>query len=258
MNTNKRQVRLFSETLRLSITEQGEGRPFLLLHGGAGPGAMMGLAGALAKNARVVVTTYPGFDGEPRPDRFARIEDLVLAHLALIERLDLKNVVVAGNSVGGWIAAEMALRKSPRIAGIVLINAVGIDTGSPERAIVDPMKVPVPELLKMSFHDPAKFAVAPASPEAAAIRAQNQRTLRVYSGEGLHDPGLRARLAEVSTPSLVVWGESDRIVDVDYGRLLAKSIPGSRFELVREAGHMPQIERLEETSRLVADFAAGL
>jgi pimeloyl-ACP methyl ester carboxylesterase len=219
---------------------------------------MMGLAGALATKARAVVPTYPGFDGEPRPGRFARVDDLVLAHLALLERLELSRVIVVGNSLGGWIAAEMALRRSPRIAGIVLLDAVGIDTGSPERSIVDPMKVPIPELLRMSFHDPEKFAVAPSSPEAAAARAQNQVTLRVYSGEPfMHDPTLRARLAEARTPTLVVWGESDRIVDADYGRLWARSIPGSRFELVARAGHFPHIERLEETTRLIGDFAAA-
>jgi pimeloyl-ACP methyl ester carboxylesterase len=258
MNTQSQRVGLFSETLQLAFTDQGKGRAVLLLHGGAGPASMMGLAGALASDARVVVPVHPGFDGEPRPDRFARIEDLVLAYLVLLERLELERVVVVGNSVGGWIAAEMALRKSPRIAGIVLLNAVGIDTGSPERSIVDPMKVPVPELLKMSFHDPAKFAVAPASPEAAEVRAQNQRTLRVYAGEALHDPTLRSRLAQMATPTLVAWGQSDRIVDVEYGRLFAKSIPSARLELVAEAGHMPQIERPQDTARLINGFAAAL
>src|SRR5258708_3623028 len=208
MNTQKQRVSLLSETLPLAFARQGEGRAFLLLHGGAGPGSMMGLAGALAADANVVVPTHPGFDGEPRPDRLARIDDLVIAYLALLERLELKKVVVVGNSVGGWIAAEMALRKSPRIAGIVLLNAVGIDTGSPERSIVDPMKVPRSELPALAFHDPKKFALAPSSPEAAATIAENQRSLRVYSGEALHDPTLRARLAQLSAPALVVWGRA--------------------------------------------------
>ena len=153
----------------------------------------------------------------------------------------------------------MALRRSPRIAGIVLLDAVGIDTGSPERSIVDPTKVPLPQLLTMSFHDPKKFAVPTSSPEATEARAQNQRTLRVYSGETLHARSdLRPRLAELATPTLVVWGESDRIVDLDYGRLFAKSIPGSRFEVVPQAGHLPHIERLEDTARLIGDFTARL
>ena len=111
----------------------------------------------------------------------------------------------------------------------------------------------------MSFHDPKKFGLPPAGPEAAEVMAQNQRTLRVYAGEPfMHDPTLRARLAEMSTASMLVWGESDRIADVDYGRRYAASIPGARFEVVERAGHFPHIERLEETVRLIGDFAGKL
>jgi pimeloyl-ACP methyl ester carboxylesterase len=254
MNTTKRHLDLFSETLNLAFTDQGSGRPFLLLHGGAGPGSMMGLAGALAANARAIVPVHPGFDGEPRPDRFARIDDLVLAYLAFVERLDLRNVVVVGSSVGGWIAAEMGLRKSPRIAGVVLLNAGGIDTGSPDRALPDLSKVSPAERAAMAFHDPKRFGVAPSGPDAAEMSARNQQALRVYAGE-FFDPTLRGRLATMPTQTLLVWGESDRVYDVDYGRLYAKSIPGSRFEPLSNAGHFPHIERLEDTTRLITGFA---
>ncbi|HEX8540034.1 MAG TPA: alpha/beta hydrolase [Cystobacter sp.] len=259
MSVKKQLVELFSETLRLAYTDQGEGRAFLLLHGGAGPASMSGLGDALARNARTLVPTHPGFNGEPRPDRFTRIDDLVLAYLALLEKLNLKNVVVVGNSVGGWIAAELALRQSPRVAGIVLLNAVGIDTGVAGREIVDPSKLAPAERAALSFHAPDRFAVAPSGPEAAAAMANNQRALRVYAGEPfMHDPTLRSRLAGMSLPAMVAWGESDRIVDVEYGRLYARCIPGARFELIPEAAHFPHIERLEEVARLIGDFAAGL
>ncbi len=255
MSAQKQRLDLFAETLQLAFVQQGKGRPFLLLHGGAGAGSIMGLAGALAASACTVLPTHPGFDGEPRPDRFARIDDLVLAYLTLLERLDLKNVVVVGNSVGGWIAAELALRKSPRIAGAVLLDAVGIDTGSPDRTIADPAKIPPPELLARAFHDP-EFASALGD---AATLAENERALRVYAGDPfMHDPGLRVRLAAMSTPTLILWGESDRLVDLDYGRRYAASIPGARFEVVPMAGHLPQVERLDDTRLRVEAFASKL
>lgn len=250
---------MFSQSLRIAFVDQGEGGGVLILHGGAGSGSALGLANALSKAARVIAPTHPGFDGQPRPDWFAGIDDLVLAYLTLIERLDLSKVVVVGNSVGGWIAAEMALRHSPRLAGVVLLNAVGVDTGSPERSIVDPMKLPPAERAAFAFHDPARFAIAPSSPEALAAMLANQQTLRVYAGEPfMHDPSLMARLAGVSIPAMVVWGESDRIADVEYGRRFASAIPGAQFELIREAGHFPHIEKLDEVSRLIASFAASL
>ena len=250
---------LFAETLFLTFAEQGNGQAFLILHGGAGPVSVAGLAEALSQNAHVVVPTHPGFNREPRPDRFTQVDDLALAYLALIERLELSRVVVIGNSVGGWIAAEMALRQSPRVAGLVLLNAVGIDTGSSAKTIVDPATLSPADRLALVFHDQKRFAAAPPTPEAAAIMTENQRTLRVYGGDFFsYEPTLRGRLAQMLIPALVVWGESDRIVDVDYGRLYASSIPGARFELVSEAGHLPQIERREEVVRLIGEFTSQL
>ena len=250
-----RTVDLFADTLHLSFADAGAGRSFLLLHGGAGPASMYGLAESLSTKARTITPTHPGFNGTPRPERFDRIDDLVLAYLLLIERLDLRDVVLVGNSVGGWIAAEMALRLSPRLAGAVLINSVGIDAGKPDLSIVDPTAVPPAERAALAFHDPQKFAVSPSTPEAATAMLDNHKALRIYAGEPfMHEPTLRSRLAEMRVPALVAWGISDRIVDTSYGRLLAGSIPGARFEPIEQAGHFPQIERLDEVVRLVRDF----
>jgi pimeloyl-ACP methyl ester carboxylesterase len=252
-------VGLFADTLRLSYADAGTGRPFLLLHGGAGPTSMYGLAKALSATARTVVPTHPGFNGAPRPERFARIDDLVLAYLSLIERLDLQDVVLVGNSVGGWIAAEMALRLSPRLAGVVLINSVGIDAGKPELLIVDPTAVPPAERSALAFHDPKKFAFAASTPEAAAAMVDNQRALRAYAGEPfMHEPTLHSRLAKMPIPTLVIWGESDRIVSPDYGRILASSIPQSHYAPVAAAGHFPQIEQLDEVECLISAFVERL
>jgi pimeloyl-ACP methyl ester carboxylesterase len=259
MTITHRAVDLFAETLQLSFAEAGTGRSFLLLHGGAGPASMYGLAEALSAKARTVVPTHPGFNGAPRPERFGRIDDLVLAYLSLIERLDLRDVVLVGNSVGGWIAAEMALRLSPRLAGAVLINSVGIDAGKPELSIVDPTAVPPAQRAALAFHDPQKFAFAASTPEAAAEMIDNQKALRAYTGEPfMHEPTLRSRLAKMPVPTLVIWGESDRIVSPDYGRVLASSIPGSRYSPVAAAGHFPQIEQLEEVERLICAFVERL
>jgi pimeloyl-ACP methyl ester carboxylesterase len=249
-------VNLFAETLPLAYRDIGQGRPYLILHGGAGPNSVGGLAGALAANSRTIVPTHPGFAGEPRPDWLSTVPDLAQAYLGLLERLDLRDVIVIGNSIGGWIAAEMALRKSLRVAGIVLLNPVGIDTGSPDKQIVDPLNVSPAERAKLAFHDPARYAIIPAGPEAAAAMAANQQTLRVYAGAPfMHDPGLRARLNDMVSPALVIWGESDGIVDVDYGRQFAASMPGCRFALLPEAGHFPHIEQLDKVVGLIDAFA---
>ncbi|XXX81472.1 alpha/beta hydrolase [Sorangium sp. So ce134] len=120
-----------------------------------------------------------------------------------------------------------------------------------ERAVVPPEG-----RLALSFHDPARFAARLASPESAKHMPDNQRALRVYAGEPfMHDPTLRARHGQLSVPSLVVWGESDRIVDLEYGRRYAASMPGSVFKPVSGAGHFPQIERADEVIQVLTSFA---
>jgi pimeloyl-ACP methyl ester carboxylesterase len=250
----KKQLSLLANTLPLSFDDAGEGRPFLLLHGGAGPGSMAGLAGALAGFGRSILATHPGFNAQPRPDWFHRLDDLVLAYLALIERLDLQDVVVVGNSLGGWLAAELALRGSQRISAVVLLNAVGIEPNVETGEIADPLTLG-PKIAGYAFHDPVRFALTPASPEAAAMMAANQKTLRVYSSEYfMFDPGLRGRLAQVAVPALFVWGESDRICTPAYGRQFSSLIPSSRFELIPKAGHFPQIEQLDAVTGLIREF----
>lgn len=246
----------FADGLTVRIDEGGSGRPILVLHGGAGPQSVAGLAAALSSRAHVLRPTHPGFEGEPRPEWFDSIDDLALTYLELLERLDLRNVLVIGSSVGGWIASAMAVHNVTRLAGLVLLDAVGIQVDGHPAA--DASTLSPDELLAISFHNPAAFRVDPAtmSPEQARARAGNIKTLYVYDqGLNMADPKLRRRLGRVSIPALVVWGESDRIVDAEYGRAYAQALPNARFELIPEAGHLPQLEQPERLLKLVWEFA---
>ena len=242
--TDQHETVLFGGTLPVAWRDMGEGLPVLLLHGGAGPGSMMDLASGLAElGHRAVVPTYPAFDGRPRPDWFHRIDDLALMVLVLIEHLELMCVTVVGNSVGGWLAIETGLRASPRVSRLILLNAVGLDPTPEGGGIVDPATLGAQELPFYAFHDPSR-AFRPADAEAAATMAANQQALRVYAGVPfMHDPTLRARLPHLSLPTLVLWGESDRIVTPTYGQQFGALIPSARFKIIEEAGHFPQIEQ---------------
>jgi pimeloyl-ACP methyl ester carboxylesterase len=112
----------FVDGLTLRFDERSRVRPIVVLHGG-GPQTVAGLASALASRAHVLTPTHPGFAGEPRPKWFDSIDDLARAYLELLERLDLRHVLVIGSSMGGWIASSMALRDTTRLSGIVLIRA---------------------------------------------------------------------------------------------------------------------------------------
>ncbi len=208
----------------------------------------------------VLLPIHPGFAGEPRPDWFDSIDDLAIAYLDLLERLNLRDVLVIGSSMGGWVASTMALRDTEqRLRGLVLINAAGIEVeGHP---VSDISNLTPDELSSLSFHNPAAFRVDPATvtPELIEARKANARTLAVYDhGLVSADPGLRRRLARVRIPVLVAWGESDRIFDVEYGRAYAGAFPHARFELIPEAGHLPQIEQPKRLLPLIQNFAINI
>jgi pimeloyl-ACP methyl ester carboxylesterase len=234
--------------VELTVEERGEGRPSLVLHGGAGPQSVSEFARLLAEkgDSRVVKPTHPGFGGTPRPEALDSVAKLATLYRGLLDELGLEDVTVIGNSVGGWIAAELALLGSPRISRIVLLDAVGIEVEG--HAVADVSGLPLPEIQALSFHDPAPFRVDPATvPDAQkSIMATNATTLAVYAGsQAMADPTLVGRLSGIAVPTLVLWGESDRIVEPAYGQAYAAAIPGARFELLPGTGHVPQMETPE-------------
>src|SRR4051794_21266388 len=104
---------------------------FLLLHGGAGPASVAGFATLLAESAptaRVLAPAHPGFDGAPRPPEMTTIRQLAAYYAAQLDEQALDEVCVIGNSIGGWIAAELGLLHSPRVSRLVIVDAVGIET----------------------------------------------------------------------------------------------------------------------------------
>src|SRR5580658_7529615 len=137
--------------VEVTVADYGSGQAFLLLHGGAGPQSVTGFAErfAAAHDVRVLVPTHPGFGGTPRPEALRSIPGLAALYNALLGQLDLQDVTVIGNSIGGWITAEIALLKSPRVSGIVLIDAVGIEV--PGHPVADFFALTMDQVFQRSF-----------------------------------------------------------------------------------------------------------
>ncbi len=243
--------------VQVTIDEFGAGRPFLLLHGGGGPNTVAGFAELLATthHVRDIAPTHPGFGGTTRPDALHTTGQLAALYVALLDQLDLTDVTLIGNSVGGWITAEMVLLNSPRVSGAVLVGAVGIDV--PGHPVADFFSLTLDQVVQLSYHDPEKFRIdlSALPPAAQAIAAGNRAALAAYAGTSMTDPGLAERLAAVRVPVLVLSGDSDQIVDPDYGRAFAAAIPAARFQLLADTGHMPQIETPDQLLVVICDFA---
>ncbi|MGW7516959.1 alpha/beta fold hydrolase [Streptomyces sp. NPDC054796] len=222
------------------------GTPVLLLHGGTGPGGVTDLARRLADRHHVIVPTHPGWSDTPRPDWFAGIDSLVECYLDLLDSRGHKDVTVIGTSMGGWVASEMAVRDRGRlISKLILIDAIGpkidghrIRTPGPGR----PPGAPQPR-------PPAGSGTPRQGPAPASMAA-----LRAYAGESMHDPRLATRLGRLEVPTLVLWGEQDVVVTPDFGRAYAAAIPAARFELVKDADHVPMREQPQAVAGRIRDF----
>jgi pimeloyl-ACP methyl ester carboxylesterase len=173
----------------------------------------------------------------------------------MLEELGTDRVSVVGNSIGGWIAAEMALISPSRATAFVIVDGVGIDV--PGHPIADFFSLTPRQVAERSYHDPDRYGIDPSKlpPAALQVMLGNRATLGVYAGKSMNDPTLASRLAGVTRPVLVLWGDADRIADMEYGRALAAAIPGARFELMAETGHLPQIETPDRLIESIWSFA---
>jgi pimeloyl-ACP methyl ester carboxylesterase len=240
--------------VEITVQDRDWTRPFLLLHGGGGPATMTGFADLLAgrTHARVLLPTHPGFNGTPTSAGLTGVGELARAYVTLLDQLDLMDVTVVGNSFGGWLAAEMALQASPRLSGAVIVDGIGIEVdGHP---MTDVRGMSLTEIRARSFHDPSRAPAPPAS--GGTGPSPDVATLIGYTGPAMTDPTLAGRLGGLELPVHVLWGESDRIVDPEYGRAYAAAIPMSAFTLLPRTGHLPQVETPEELLGALFDLGS--
>lgn len=241
----------------LTISDAGAGRPFLLLHGGAGLDSVAGFGARLVaeRPTRVVAPVHPGFGGTPRPEHLDSARGLADLYRQLLADLDLTGVTVVGSSLGGWVAAELGLVAAERISGLVLVDAVGLS--SVAHPVADYFGMTLDQVVDISYADPDahRIDVSGWSDEQRSVAAGNRAALEVYGSRAMADPTLAKRLADLTVPTQVVWGEADGMVTPEYGREFAEAIPGAAFRVLPGAGHLPQLEVPDVLLALVWDFA---
>src|SRR5712691_6971474 len=146
--------------VRLEVVERGQGRPILWLHGEEGLDPNAPFFDRLAQHGRVIAPSHPGFGHSPEADSIDTVDDLAYLYLDLLAERDLRDAVVIGASLGGWIAAEMAVKSTERIGRLVLAAPMGIKVGDREtRDIPDIFALHPDEVTKLLYHDPSRVAV---------------------------------------------------------------------------------------------------
>ena len=240
----------------------GEGPTVLVLHDIEYLNTWQLFAEQLASQGyRVVMPDHPGFGSSERPDWLDSVDDLAYVYLDLLRELGPSHVV--GLGFGGWLAAEMAVRSDELMRSLVLVDSVGIKVGDHlTRDIADTFVMKPHDFLDASWHDAEAGAgtmklpgIADLTDDEALTVMRNRESAALYGWNPfMHNPKLAARLGRIRTPSLVLWGESDRIVTSDYGRAFAGRIPGAAFQTIAEAGHYPYLEQPDTFAVAVEAF----
>jgi pimeloyl-ACP methyl ester carboxylesterase len=232
---------------RIDIIERGAGRPLLFLHPENGIEPALPAIDELAKGARVIAPTHPGYGRSELPKGTRTVDDLSYFYLDLLDQLDLRDLAVVGVSLGAWLAVEIAVKSSARFSSLIMANAVGVKVGDREtRDIVDIFALTEKEYLDIAYCDPAAgtrdYKTLPDAEVVAAARAR-EATARFAWNPFFHNPRLKSRLHRIRIPTLFLWGTHDRMLSESYGRAYCALIPGARFELIERAGHFPHQEQ---------------
>jgi pimeloyl-ACP methyl ester carboxylesterase len=244
---------------RLELIERGRGRPILFLHPHIGLDPSAPVLAMLAEGGRLIAPSHPGFGHSERPAGITTVDDVAYVYLDLMDRLDLRDTLLVGMSLGGWIAAAIAVKATARIARLVLANPVGIKVaGREDREILDIFMMQENEFIQAAFADPAagRRDYASMTEDELVVAARNRESAALYAWSPyMHDPKLKGRLHRIDIPTLVLWGMDDRLIDASYGRAFCAAVPGAKFESIAGAGHFPHIEQPKAFAEHVLAFA---
>jgi pimeloyl-ACP methyl ester carboxylesterase len=242
----------------IAVRRAGTGRPLVYLHGASDAGLWSPWLADLAARHDVIVPEHPGFGASDTPAWLDTIADLVSFYLDVLDQLDLADVHLVGHDLGGWIAAELAVRNTHRLASLTLVAAAGVFV--PGVAQVDPFLRTDEQRIRDLFHDPARadaMVTRARRPEFEDLGLKNQTTAArlTWQPRG-YDPHLAKWLHRIDVPTLLVWGANDRIYPRELGDAYAKLIPGAKLAVVPDCGHMPHIEQHESFVTTLEKFLA--
>jgi pimeloyl-ACP methyl ester carboxylesterase len=239
------------------------GRPLVWFHGAGGLFPAEPLLDALAQRYQVFASEWPGFGTEPTEGLLEDMLDFALHGWDVIEALGLRGEAphLAGHSMGGMIAGEMAALNPRGLGKLVLVSAAGLWLD--EHPIPDIFAMLPFELAEVLFADPAageRFLAGGADfSDDEALK-----TLLVTNARRLGTAGkilfpvpnrrLAKRLYRVTNPTLVLWGAQDKLIPPVYAERFTRSIEGSRAELIDGAGHMLPYEQPATAAAAITDF----
>jgi pimeloyl-ACP methyl ester carboxylesterase len=265
--------------VRLYVEEHGKGAPVLLIHGfGASTYTWRHVAPELAKTHRVIAVDLKGFGQSDKPfdSRYSVFDQAELLAQLIVDK-DLRNLTLVGHSFGGGIALLLALEANERLEGritkLVLLDSIAYPQNIPvffrllDVPLVShlgvsmiPPSVQTRVALRIAYFDDSKIDQDEVDAYAAPLRTAAGKHAIIYSARQIVPDGLAEiseRYKTIELPTLILWCDHDRIVPLEVGLKLRRTLPNSTLRLVEDCGHMPQEEQPESTLKLLQGFLGG-
>ncbi len=254
-------IPVWGSRLDMTVQVAGEGPPLVYLHAAAGmmwDPFLERLTGAHTVYAPLVPGTAPG-----KPHDISKVDDLwdlVLIYDETVRALGVEGAPVVGQSFGGMLALELAAHFPSLFSRVVVLDPIGLWLD--DHPVVNWVAVAPDELPGLLFHEPEGDAARamftpPDDPEAAiaAIVAMSWSTGCTSKFVWpVPDKGLAKRLHRIRAPTLIIWGKHDALISSEYAAELGTRIANSRVEIIDRCGHIPQVERPDQTMSLVSGF----
>lgn len=264
----------------INTIEIGDGPALLFVHGlsGSWPNWLEQLPVFGAEGRRAIAVDLPGFGHSPMPTEPITISGYARLLDRLLEELGVDSAAVVGNSMGGFVSAELAIAFPQRVERLVLVSPAGLSTyNHPHATRALPTLKRVHRVLNAYTASIAASAdTATSRPKlrnatlglVAAHPSRLPAALAAEQLRGVGKPGFlqaleanlvydfKERLPEIVCPTLIVWGDRDRVISVRDAAVYAELIPGSRKVLFEDTGHVAMLERPASFNALLRDFLA--
>jgi pimeloyl-ACP methyl ester carboxylesterase len=252
------EIKLRGVTIKLH--RAGQGPTVLFLHGAGGVPQWLPFFDALAQRYELWVPEHPGFGGSDDPPWISSMSDLTMFYLDLIEEAGLDRIHLIGNSLGGWLAAEMLIRDRSRFRSLVQLAPAGIRVkGVPcgDNFIWGPE-----ESVRNLYHDQAFadriLALTPDEAQMDVIFRNRFTVAKLGWQPRWFNPDLEKWLHRIKLPALIVWGDDDKIMPPANAALWRERLPDVRLVMVENCGHLPHVEQAPLVARHVFKFLEGV
>jgi pimeloyl-ACP methyl ester carboxylesterase len=237
----------------------GEGVPVIFLHGVTGFPGWLPVFDQLAARYEVLVPEHPGFGRSDNPPSIRNVPDVAMYYLDFLDQLGFQKAHLVGHSLGGWIAAELAVRNSTKLASLSLIAPAGIRVrGVPmgDNFIWSPE-----EMAHNLVHDQSlaekELARTPTEEEVELQLTNRFMAAKLGWEPRWFNPALERWLHRIDIPAMIVWGAEDKFLPHRYADAWREKVANARVELIPECGHLAHVEKPDVVARKILAFIEG-